>query len=62
MRHWNVCMGSMFKSKRHVDVFKKAKCCDYCSLWNVVFVHRYLMITLDQIQFGKSGFMVVLPT
>jgi hypothetical protein len=42
-------LGSIFEAERHKVEFKKTKGSDYCCFWNVVFMHRYLIVTLFQI-------------
>jgi hypothetical protein len=48
-------LGSVFKAKRHEIELKETKGSYYCCLGDVVFLHRNLIITLLQIQFGKNG-------
>jgi hypothetical protein len=42
-------LGSIFEAKGHEVEFKETKGSDYCCFWNVVFMHRHLIVTLFQI-------------
>jgi hypothetical protein len=48
-------LGSIFEAKRHEIELEEAKGSFYCCLWDVVFLHGHLIITLLQVQFGKNG-------
>jgi hypothetical protein len=42
-------LGGVFKTKWHEIKLEKAEGGNYCCFWNVVFLHRHLIITLLQI-------------
>jgi hypothetical protein len=42
-------LGGVFETEWHEIEFKKTKGSDYCCFWNVVFLHRHLIVTLLQI-------------
>ncbi len=48
-------LSGIFEAKWHEIELEEAKGGYYCCLWDVVFLRRYLIITLLQIQFGKDG-------
>jgi hypothetical protein len=48
-------LGGVFEAKWHEVKFKETKGRDYGCFWNVVFLHRHLIISLFQIQFGENS-------
>jgi hypothetical protein len=47
-------LGGIFETKWHEIEFEKTKGSDYCCFWNIVFLHRHLIVALFQIQFREN--------